>query len=153
MNFTSKKKSTERVKGFQKLSQLWIARWLDWLERTCRCPQWHVGLSEKGLDSSKNVTYLNAAGELESGQRRATDPIWSLKVYNVSRSIMNGGESVHYYRKDGPKRGFVTQQLQIVPPRTKLPLEGIRWVILIFHHSTSGNRRSKITNCPRKPIL
>lgn len=83
-------------------------------------------MSEKGLDSSKNVTYLNAAGEFESGQRRATDPIWSLKVYNVSRSIMNGGESVHYYRKDGPKRGFVTQQVQIVPPRTKLPLEGIR---------------------------
>ena len=29
--------------------------------------------------------------------------------------------------KDGPKRGFVKQELQIDPPETELPPEGIRW--------------------------
>ena len=33
-----------------------------------------VGLKEKRLDSLLNVRYLYAAGELEGGQRRATDP-------------------------------------------------------------------------------
>ena len=39
-----------------------------------------VSLRKKELDSSKNVRYLYAAGELKGGQRRATDPIWSLRA-------------------------------------------------------------------------
>ena len=42
-----------------------------------------VGLKEKRLDSSKNVRYSFATGELEGGQRRATDPMWSLNVFNI----------------------------------------------------------------------
>ena len=76
-----------------------------------------VGLREKRLDSS---------GELEGGQRRVTDSIWSLKVFNIEKSLVNKGEPVLYYLKDGPKRGFVREELQIVPPRTELPPEGIR---------------------------
>mgnify|MGYP007020686808 CR=1 FL=1 len=34
-----------------------------------------VSLKEKQIDSSKNVRYLYAAGELEGGKRRAIDPI------------------------------------------------------------------------------
>ena len=37
-----------------------------------------VGRKEKRLDFSKNVRYFCAAGELQGGQRRATDSIWSL---------------------------------------------------------------------------
>ncbi|CAH3031737.1 unnamed protein product [Pocillopora meandrina] len=42
-----------------------------------------VRLKEKRLDSSKNVRYFFATGELEGGQRRATDPMWSLNVFNI----------------------------------------------------------------------
>ena len=35
-----------------------------------------VGLKEKRFDSSKNVRSFYAAGDLEDGQRRATDPVW-----------------------------------------------------------------------------
>ena len=45
-----------------------------------------VGQKEKRLDSLKNIRYFYPAGELEGGQRRATDPIWSLKVYNISKN-------------------------------------------------------------------
>ena len=34
---------------------------------------------------------------------------------------MNEKEPVLYYLKDGPKRGFVREELMIVPPGTELP--------------------------------
>ena len=80
-----------------------------------------VGKNEKRLDSSVNVRFLFAPGELEGGQRRATDPNWSLKVFSIDRAIVNEREPVLYYLKDGPKRGFVRQELMIVPPGTELP--------------------------------
>ena len=40
-----------------------------------------LGKNEKRLDSSMNVRYLFAPGELEGGGKRATDPNWSLKVF------------------------------------------------------------------------
>ena len=80
-----------------------------------------VGKNEKRLDSSVNVRFLFAPGELEGGQRRATDPNWSLKVFSIDRAIVNEKEPVLYYLKDGPKRGFVREELMIVPPGTELP--------------------------------
>ena len=66
--------------------------------------------NEKRLYSSVNVRYLFAPFELEGGGRRATGPNWSLKVFNISRSIANENEPVLYYLKDGPKRGFVREE-------------------------------------------
>ena len=45
-----------------------------------------LGKNEKRLDSSVNVRYLFAPGELEGGGKRATDPNWSLKVFNILKS-------------------------------------------------------------------
>ena len=84
-----------------------------------------VEKNEKRLDSSVNVRYLFAPGELEGGGRRATDPNWSLNVFNISSSIANENEPVLYYLKDGPKRGFVREELMIVPKGTELPPENI----------------------------
>ena len=86
-----------------------------------------VGLKKKRLDSSKNVRYLYAAGELEGGKRRVIDPIWSLKVYNIDSILVNEGELVLYYLKDRPKRDFVPEELQIVPPGIELPPNVICW--------------------------
>ena len=73
------------------------------------------------------VRYLFAAGELEGGQRRATDPIWSLRVFSIEKSLVNKGEPILYYLSDGPKRGYVREEFKIVPPPgTELPSEGIR---------------------------
>ena len=82
-----------------------------------------LGKKEKRLDSSVNVRYLFAPGELEGGGKRATDPNWSLKVFNISSSVVNENEPVLYYLKDGPKRGFVREELMIVPRETELPPE------------------------------
>ena len=64
-----------------------------------------VGLKEKKLPSIVNVRYLYQPGELEGGLKRATDPIWSLKVYNIERSFAKPNQPVLYYLHDGPKRG------------------------------------------------
>ena len=82
-----------------------------------------VGEREKKLPSLVNVTYLYQPGELEGGVKRATDPIWCLKVYNIERSFTKPNQPILYYLYDGPKRGFVREELLVVPPNTQLPPE------------------------------
>ena len=80
-----------------------------------------VGVNEKKLSPQVNVRYLYQPGELEGGGRRAADPIWSLKVYNIEKVVTKPKEPVMYYLFDGPKRGFVREELMVVPPDTQLP--------------------------------
>ena len=69
------------------------------------------------------VRFLYQPGELEGGGKRATDPIWSLKVYNVQKSVTNPSEPVLYYWQDGPKRRFVREELLVVPFKSEFPPE------------------------------
>ena len=62
-----------------------------------------VGVNEKKLPPQVNVRYLYQPGELEGGGKRATDPIWSLKVYNMETVVTKPKEPVMYYLFDGPK--------------------------------------------------
>ena len=80
-----------------------------------------VGLAEKKLPPLINVRYLYQPGELEGGTKRATDPIWSLKVYQVVENRTKPDQPVVFYLSDGPKRGFVREELLVVPPNTQLP--------------------------------
>ena len=75
----------------------------------------------KKLPPLINVRYLYQPGDLEGGAKRATDPIWSLKVYQVVENKTKPNEPVVYYLSDGPKRGFVREELLVVPPNTQLP--------------------------------
>ena len=80
-----------------------------------------VGLNEKKLPPLVNVRYLYQPGELEGGTKRATDPIWYLKVYQVVQNTIKPNEPVVYYLSDRPKCGFVREELLVVPPNTHLP--------------------------------
>jgi len=84
-----------------------------------------VGEREKLLPSLVQVRYLYQPGELEGGAKRATDPIWSLKVYSIERSFTKPEQPVLYYLRDGPNRGFVLEELLVVPQNTQLPPEQI----------------------------
>ena len=64
-----------------------------------------VGVYEKKLPPQAHVRYLYYPGELEGGGRRATDPIWSLKVYNIQKVVTKPDAPVVYYLYDGPKGG------------------------------------------------
>ena len=85
-----------------------------------------VGLDEKRLPPDVEVRYLYAPGEDEGGdKRRATDPIWSLEVYDLARTVVEPGKPVLYYLDGGPRRGFVREKLQFVPQDTELPPESV----------------------------
>ena len=83
-----------------------------------------VGLKEQKLPSGARVCYLYQPGELEGGRRWATDPVWSVDVHCLGRSVTKPDEPVLYYldnKSDGPQRGFVREELLVVLPDTKLP--------------------------------
>ncbi|MEW8688843.1 MAG: hypothetical protein AB2556_23745 [Candidatus Thiodiazotropha sp.] len=84
-----------------------------------------VGLEEAKLPSRVGVRYMYQPSELEGGRRRATDPVWSLEVYRLGRSVTKPDEPVLYYMQDGPPRGFVREELLVVPPDTQLPYASI----------------------------
>jgi len=79
------------------------------------------GKNEKILPSLVQVLYLYQACELEGGVESATDPIWSLQVYSIERSFTKPNQPVLNYLHDGPKRGFVREELLAVPPNIQLP--------------------------------
>ena len=86
-----------------------------------------VGLDETRLPPGVLVRYLYAPGEGEGGERRrATDPIWSLGIYDLIRSVVTSDQPVLYYLSEGaPKRGFVREELLVVPDNTELPPKSV----------------------------
>ena len=71
-----------------------------------------VGLDEVKLPPGVKVRYLYSPGEGEGGERRlATDPIWSLEIYDLSRSVVSPGQPVLYYLSWGTRRSFVKEEL------------------------------------------
>ena len=83
---------------------------------------------ESLLPRGVKVRYLYQPGELEGGERRrATDPIWSLNTYEIRQVFKSNNNSpIVYYLRDSnsspaPKRGFVREELLVVPDDTQLP--------------------------------
>lgn len=76
-----------------------------------------VGLGEPLLPSDTLVRYLYAPGELEGGRRRATDPVWSLSVHTVRNVVRQTGQPALYYLVGGPARGFVREEMLLVPEK------------------------------------
>jgi hypothetical protein len=84
-----------------------------------------VGLQEEKLPSWMGYRYLYQPGKLEGGRRRATDPVWSISIHRLGRSVTKPDEPVLYYLEDGPSRGFIREELLPVPNDTELPPDGI----------------------------
>jgi len=80
-----------------------------------------VGKNKEILPSLVQVCYLYQPGELEGGVRGATDPIWSLKVFYITCTFIKPEQPVLCFLRDGPQRGFVREELLLVPPNTSLP--------------------------------
>ena len=70
-----------------------------------------IGFNEERINMYEKVRYLLQPGELEGGSRRATDPIWSIKVYELEKSIVSKDQPILYYLLNGPKRNFVREEL------------------------------------------
>ena len=74
---------------------------------------------ERVLDIDTKVRYLYQPGEVERDvRRRATDPVWSTRVYTIER-IITSRPVIYYLREPAPTRSFVRSELQIVPADTE----------------------------------
>ena len=85
-----------------------------------------VGLDEERLPPRIKVSYLYNPGQHEGERRRATDPIWSTKVFDIGRIIVSPDQPVLYYLSPlknlkTSRRNFVREKLQVVPVDTELP--------------------------------
>ena len=86
-----------------------------------------VGFDEVRLSPFSKVRYLFAPGEYEGGEkRRATDPVWSLEIFELSHSKVSPDQPVMYYLSGGQKRSFVREELQVVPEYTELPPKHVK---------------------------
>ena len=80
-----------------------------------------VGYNEPLLPSYTEVRHLLEPGELEGGRRRATDCNWSPEVFTIDSYLIKENQPVLYKLYNGPRRSFVREELQIVPPDSVLP--------------------------------
>ena len=71
---------------------------------------------EKLIDLGTKVRYLYEPGELEGqqhgGERRSTDPIWSVDMYKIKDRYIKGYQPTLYYLNGVPKLSFVFEELQ-----------------------------------------
>lgn len=86
-----------------------------------------VGLQEPIVPSDAQVRYLYQPGELEGGRPRATDPVWSVTTHSVRNVVrQNDQPAVYYLDPPGPERGFVREELLLIPPEgAELPPDKI----------------------------
>lgn len=86
-----------------------------------------IGLQEERLPAGVRVRYLYQPGEYEGGDKnRATDPKWSVGVYDIVRTVVGNNQPVLYYLSAGaPRRNFVREELQVVPKDTQLPPDSV----------------------------
>ena len=86
-----------------------------------------VGFDEERLSPFAKVRFLFAPGEYEGGaRRRATDPVWSLEIFELSHSKVSPDQPVMYYLSGGPKRSFVREELQVVPEDSEAPPKSVK---------------------------
>ena len=88
-----------------------------------------MGFDEVRLTHNDLVRYLLLPGELEGGQKRATDCIWSPQIYHIKESMVQKNQPVLYWLEDdelnSPKRSFVREELMVIPHNTELPPQSI----------------------------
>ncbi len=79
------------------------------------------------LTSDQKVRYLLEPGELENdSKRRATDPVWSLKSFEIAETMKSANQPYLYRLRDCKKnKYFVKDELLIVPAESELPPDNI----------------------------
>ena len=67
------------------------------------------------ISPDATLRYLYQPEEQGGGRRRATDPIWSVSIHKISHHIVLQGIRIYYLMPPAPQRGFITEELLIVP--------------------------------------
>ena len=101
----------------QKRNREWVKRSLN-KEMTKPLPV-ETRKVDAPICPTASVRYLYQPREQEGGsRRRATDPIWSVDIHKIDYHIITLGIRVYYLKPPAPERGFVKEELLIVPADT-----------------------------------
>ena len=74
-----------------------------------------------GAGDAVAATQPDASIAAAFGNRFSTDPMWSLTTHTVRNVVQRGGQPALYCLNSAPARGFVREDLLIVPHGTELP--------------------------------
>ena len=123
----------ERLFGYQYAKELenphkrnreWVKRLPEFLKalnaETKKPPPIVTRKAGDPICPTANVRYLYQPGELEGGKKRATDLIWSVDIHKIDYNIVTQGIRVYYLNAPAPRRGFVKEELLIVPADTSM---------------------------------
>ena len=107
----------------QKRNREWVKRLPDVVKalnkETKKPPPVKTRKVDAQICPTASVRYLYQPGEQEGGsRRRATDPIWSVDIHKIDYHIITQGIRVYYLKLPAPQRGFVKEELLIVPADT-----------------------------------
>ena len=107
----------------QKRNREWVKRLPDVIKalnkETKKPPPVKTRKVDAPICPTASVRYLYQSGEQEGGsRRRATDPIWSVDIHTIDYHIITQGIRVYYLKPPAPQRGFVKEELLIVPADT-----------------------------------
>jgi hypothetical protein len=84
------------------------------------CKNRPVDNNEVCLPADSLVRYLLDSSDYR-GRRRATDPIWSTKIFSIESITVVDGQPAMYRLSDGPKKIFIRKELLPVSSDTMLP--------------------------------
>ena len=107
----------------QKRNREWVKTLPDVVKalnkETKKPPPVETRKADAPICPTASVRYLYQPGEQEGGsRRRATDLIWSVDIHKIDYHIITQGIRVYYLKLPAPQRGFVKEELLIVPADT-----------------------------------
>ena len=107
----------------QKRNREWVRRLPDVIKalnaETKKPPPVETRKIDEPVCPNASLRYLYQPGQLEGGsRRRPTDPIWSVDIHKIDYHIITQGIRIYYLKAPAPKRGFVKEELLIVPADT-----------------------------------
>ena len=84
-----------------------------------------VAIKEKAVSAKPSTTYSRPVGQKEKKKLPSLVKVRYLfqpgKLEGAERSVTKPNAPVLYNLHDGPKRGFVREELLVIPPNTELP--------------------------------
>ena len=132
-----KVQDTQELNDLEKISATWVKHLYGLVDKlnntqiTRMKPKDAIKLNQVPLVNQENYPpedtlpedglyrYLLQPGEEHNDQsKRATDNIWSKKIYRLREIVQGSGNQPMYYLKDGLERAFMKEDLMLIPKDT-----------------------------------
>ena len=140
-----KVQDAQELKNPKKVSSTWVKHLYGLIDKLNDTETRMIGMPSKDAIRLKKVSLvesyppedvlpedglyhclLQPSEEHDDQCKRATDRIWSKKIYGLSKVVSSPGNQVMYYLADAQERAFVKEELMLIPKDTELPPEFVQ---------------------------